>query len=92
MTPEQKIEIEKFFKSLGLIAGTAGVIYQDKKIDMLDMGAFMALFANSAELIDGFDDMDVVFAGMKSMSVDEIINALKSGVDVGKTYESNRKA
>lgn len=92
MTPEQKLEVEKFFKSLGLIAGTAGMVYRDKKVDMTDLVYLMTLISDLDDVIDGFDDLDVVFDGMKSMSVDEIIGTLRDAVNVGKAYESSRRA
>ena len=92
MTPEQKIEIEKFFNALGILAGTAGAVYRDKKVDMTDLAHVMALFGQLGDIMDGFDDLDVVFAGMGSMEVDDIISIIKEAVDLGKTYEDSRKA
>lgn len=91
MTPEQEAEILKFFSALGLIAGTAGAVYRDKKVDMNDLGHAMALIGKVDDIIDGFDDMDLVWDGMKQMSVDEIVDTLKDAVNVGKIYESSRK-
>ena len=91
-TPEQKAEMVKFFNALGILAGTAGAVYRDKKVDMTDLAHVMTLVGNAGDIVDGFDDLDLVWDGMKSMSVDEIIDTLKSAVNVGKEYESSRKA
>ena len=92
MTPEQKAEVDKFFNSLGIIAGTAGKAYgSNGGFGIDDLPYAIELLARSGEIMDGFDDMDVVFEGMKFMSVDQIIDAIKDGVNIGKTYETKRK-
>ncbi len=92
LTTEQKKEIAEFFAALGIIAGTAGAVYRDKKIDAMDFAHVMALLGNIDDVVDGFDDLDVVFEGMKSMSIDEIIETLRDAVMVGKSYETSRKS
>ena len=43
-------------------------------------------------IVDCFDVLYVVFAAMKNMSMDDVINAIKDGINVGKTYEASRKS
>ena len=91
VTPEQRKEIGEFFEALGILAATAGKAYADKKIDMLDLPHLMGLVGNSGKLVSGFENIDVVFDGMKEMGVDEIISTLRDAYNVGLKYENARK-
>ena len=92
VTPEQKLEVGKFFEAMGILAATAGKAYSDKKIDMMDIPHLMSLAANSGKILDGFDDMDVVWAAMEQMDVSEIISTLRDAYNVGLKYENARKS
>lgn len=92
-TPEQKLEMEKFFKSMGMIAGTCGKMYgNDRKFNMADLPLLMELIINMGELMDGFDDIDIVIEGFKNSSMDQVVDSLKAAVNLGKQYETARKA
>ena len=62
----------KLLKSVGLIGCGTLKMFDNGKLDLGDLGVLASMAADAGEIIDGFDDLDLVLAEVRDLDIEEM--------------------
>ena len=84
-------EVLELFNSLKIIAGSAGEVMADGKVDTADLAKLVPLALKINELSEGFKDLDVAMEALKNIKQAEVLAVVNAAYAVVKAFEDGKK-